>query len=143
MRCALRYVDCAFRNVAMAAAKSGEVTVASGVPWRTNAPGLTRILVIGPETGASTCVERSPLNATVPVVWSDVRKGAKLTAATRIFACCCGVSVTSTAWPDESDATATVVVSVLMRLEGSREQASAMADEASATTRARRGGRLM
>ena len=97
MRCAFRYCDCAFRKAAMASAKSGDVTVASAAPRRTYAPGLTRIRVIGPETGASTCVDRSPLNATVPVVCTEVRKGARETASTWTFASWLGVSVTSTA----------------------------------------------
>src|SRR4029078_8323070 len=118
----------------MAAAKSGDVTVASGAPWRTYAPGLTRIRMIGPENGASTCVETSPLKATVPVVWTDVRNGTNVTASPRTFANWAGVRATSTACPDEAEDTATAAVS-LARFVAS-VHARPRADEASTITQA-------
>jgi hypothetical protein len=38
------------------------------VPLETTVPGCTSSFVTGPETGDNTCVDLSPLNATVPVV---------------------------------------------------------------------------
>jgi hypothetical protein len=55
--------------------------MASACPRCTYVPAFTRICVIGPETGASTCVDRSPLKATVPVVVIIGRKGASVTVA--------------------------------------------------------------
>ena len=47
MRCALRYVDCAFRNAAVAEAKSGDVTIASGVAAVHDAARVHEDRVIG------------------------------------------------------------------------------------------------
>src|SRR3954469_7191742 len=97
MRWALRYADSVFRYAAIAVAKSGDVTVASASPRRTTAPGFAMIRVMGPETGASTWVDRSPLNATVPVVRTVGRKATTATVATRIRAAWSGVRLTSRA----------------------------------------------
>src|ERR1019366_4093162 len=88
----LRTAVSALRYVATSAAKSGDATVASGCPAVTVAPSVVTMRDTGPETGESTCVDLSPLNATVPVTSSS---GAKLSlASVTIFSVARCASVT-------------------------------------------------
>ena len=54
----------------------------------TTAPGFTTTRVAGPETGDSTCVELSPLNATLPVA-STIGRNATGCTVTRWMRCRC------------------------------------------------------
>src|SRR5487761_2792213 len=76
----------------MAEAKSGDYTTASGVPAVTSSPTFTSNRVTGPEIGAITWVEESPLNSTVPVTSSEGRK--VVSASVTIFSRARWASVT-------------------------------------------------
>ncbi len=58
-----------------------DATVAIGVPGMTCVPVVTRMRETGPEMADSTDVERSPLNAMVPVVCTVGRKVVTLTVS--------------------------------------------------------------
>src|SRR4029079_15181270 len=58
----------------------------SAGPRLTRAPGCASIRETGPETGESTAVEWSPLNATVPIVTTDAVKGTARAVSVLIWA---------------------------------------------------------